>query len=160
MSNPHRADNVRLVILRPSDEPALRALFADNDLPQITRFFDPFPLDDATARRLCHYEGRDRHWGIWAGEDLTGLIMVRGWDGGHPDMALGIMLDHRIRGEGVATAAMHLCAEEVRALGATRIRARIHEENAASRALGKRCGYREIEHSAGRVLIELSLTAD
>ena len=35
--------------LEPADEPALAALFAENDVPEVTRWFDPFPLRSEMA---------------------------------------------------------------------------------------------------------------
>ena len=81
--------------LGPADEPALAALFAENDTPEVTRWFDPFPLDPDTARALSHHEGRDLYWGAWSERGLVGFAMVRGWDGGHPLPAYGCLVDRR-----------------------------------------------------------------
>jgi ribosomal-protein-alanine N-acetyltransferase len=149
---------IRIIALRPADEDRLARLFAANDGAEIVSFFDPFPLDAATARRLARHGGRDRYWGIWSGDDLVGLAMVRGWDEGHPQPASGIFVDRRRQGQGIGTAAMRLVVEEMRAAGEPVLRARVHEGNRASVAMLLGAGYREIARAEGRILLECPLT--
>ena len=148
---------VRIVRLRPADEDPLAELFAANGAAEIVSFFDPFPLDAATARRLARHAGRDRFWGIWSGEELVGLAMVRGWDDGHPQRASGIFVDGRRQGEGIGTTAMKMVVEEMRSAGEPLLRARVHEGNRASIAMFEAAGYREIARAEGRVLFEYPL---
>jgi RimJ/RimL family protein N-acetyltransferase len=153
-----RAEPVaRLEPLRPRDEPALRELFEANDVPQVTRWFDPFPLTAATARSLARYDGPDLYWGVWRGEQLLGLAMVRGWDGGHPQRAYGILVDRRWSGHGLGRAATASALDELRRRGETLVRARVHADNARSLDLFVRSGFRELERRDGRVLLECAL---
>jgi RimJ/RimL family protein N-acetyltransferase len=148
------APTIRIVTLAPPHEERLARLFAANRRAEIIGFFDPFPLDAATARRLTRYSGQDRYWGVWSGDELVGLAMVRGWDEGHPQRASGIFVDHQRHGEGIGTAAMRMVVEEMRVAGEPVLRARIHEGNRASLAMLLASGYREIARAEGRILLE------
>lgn len=145
---------VRLSPLQPPDETHLARLFVDNAVPEVTDFFDPFPLDFATARSLTHHEGRDRYWGIWLGTELVGLAMVRGWDGGYPAPAVGVFVDRGHQGQGVGKSAMLKVIEAMRTAGEPLLRARVHERNVASLRMLSAAGYRVIARGGGRVLLE------
>lgn len=158
-TDPSLAD-VDIGILRPADGAALAELFCANDVPEVTRFFDPFPLTASMAARLVRYEGRDRHWGIWVGERLAGLVMVRGWDEGHPHPTLGIIVDRRARGGGVAFTAVELALNELRACGEPLVRAKFHEENLLTSGLISKAPWRVVSRGSGRVVIERDLSAE
>lgn len=145
---------LRLKLLEPADEAALRTLFLDNDLPSTVGFFDPFPLDADTASRLASYAGRDLYWGVWEGTELVGLAMVRGWDGGHPQQAYGLLVDHRQHGRGIGVESTRLMLEELGRRGHDRVRARVHVDNEASLRMLRANGFVEIARGDGRVLVE------
>jgi RimJ/RimL family protein N-acetyltransferase len=139
--------------LGPSDEPALAALFEANDVPEVTRWFDPFPLSPDTARTLSRHTGRDLYWGAWDGTELVGLAMVRGWDGGHPHPAYGCLVDRDHRGRGIGRTMTGRVLAELRPRGVPEVRARVHDDNAASLRMLAAAGFEELERSAGRVLM-------
>lgn len=150
-------DDLRIEILQPSDEVALSELFQSNNVPEVIRFFDPFPLDADTAHRLTRYEGRDRHWGVWAGDALIGLAMVRGWDSGHPEPTYGLLIDRGFRYRGVSTHVTRLVEREIRAMGEQVIRARVHDDNGPVLRALEKVGWLEIGRSPGRILYEARL---
>ncbi len=148
---------LRLTLLRPDDEGALLDLFVANDLPEVTRYFDPFPLDAATAARLSSYGGPDLYWGVWESTSLVGLAMVRGWDGGHPQRAYGLLVDHRQHGRGIGVEATRLMLAELHVRGHDAVRARVHEDNEASLRMLRTNGFADIGRGDGRVLLEWRL---
>ena len=151
---------MRLKRLGAEDETALRSLFEANDRPSVTRYFDPFPLDAETARRLAHRSGRDLYWGIWEGPELVGLAMVRGWDAGYPQRSDGLLVDHGHHGRGIATEATRLMLAELRRAGEDLVRARVHDTNVGSLRMLELNGFVEIERGEGRVLLERRLGAE
>ncbi len=158
---PASTSGLRLSILGPRDEDALAGLFRANNRPEVRRYFDPFPLTDATARRLVTYEGRDKHWGMWVNDELAGLLMVRGWDGGHPHPTLGALIDRRFRGGGLVHSALELVIAELRAMGEPVLRAQFHEDNWATfRAVEKNPVWRIISRGGGRVVVEHPVTTE
>jgi RimJ/RimL family protein N-acetyltransferase len=144
--------------LAPSDEHALAALFAANDVEAVTRWFDPFPLDSASAHTLSNHQGRDLYWGAWQGSELAGLAMVRGWDGGHPHAAYGVMIDQGRRGQGIGLAVTRLVIDELRRLEVPELRARVHEGNAGSLRMLTAAGFEEIDRGSGRVILSVRPT--
>lgn len=144
---------LRLRLLEPGDEPALAALFAANNLETVTRWFDPFPLAAATARKLSHHRGRDLHWGAWSGPDLVGFAMVRGWDGGHPHPAYGCLVDRRRQHMRIGRTVTRIALEELRRRGVPEVRARVHETNEASLRMHVASGFEELGRETGRVLL-------
>jgi RimJ/RimL family protein N-acetyltransferase len=146
----------RGVTMRPlgsADEGALAELFLANDVPEVTRWFDPFPLTADTARALTHRDGRDLYWGVWEADALVGLAMVRGWDGGHPEPASGCLVDRGRHGEGIGTALSLLVLDELERRGVREVRARVHDDNEASLRMHLRAGYQVVAREPGRVLL-------
>jgi RimJ/RimL family protein N-acetyltransferase len=142
-----------LRVLEPSDEPALTALFEANDVPAVTRWFDPFPLTPDTANELSHHEGRDLYWGAWSGPELVGFAMVRGWDGDHPHPAYGCFIDQRWQQSRLGTAVTRIALEELRLRDVAEVRARVHDTNEASLRMHLASGFEELERGAGRVVL-------
>jgi RimJ/RimL family protein N-acetyltransferase len=139
--------------LGPADEPALAALFAENDAPEVTRWFDPFPLSSETARAVSRHEGRDLYWGAWGEAGLVGFAMVRGWDDGHPQPAYGCLVDRRHQSRGVGRAITGLALEQLRERRVPEVRARVHDDNPASLRMHAAAGFEELERAAGRVIL-------
>jgi RimJ/RimL family protein N-acetyltransferase len=146
--------NFRLELLGPPNEDLLTRLFVLNDVPEITRFFDPFPLDADSAHRIAHYEGSDKYWGIWLHDDLIGMMMVRGFHGENTQPTLGALIDRSVTSRGVGQAAFLAVVEELRLLGAPLVRANVHEDNVACLGAIRRTGWHELSRGDGRVLME------
>jgi len=144
---------LRLRELAPADEPALAALFAENDVPEVTRWFDPFPLNAETACALSCNEGHDLYWGAWSEPDLVGFAMVRGWDGGHSHLAFGCLVDRRHQGRGIGRTLTGLALEEIWERGVPEVRARVHDDNAASLRMHTAAGFEELDRASGRVIL-------
>jgi RimJ/RimL family protein N-acetyltransferase len=139
--------------LGPDDEPALAVLFAENDRPEVTRWFDPFPLTAATARALSRDDGRDLYWGAWSEAGLVGFAMVRGWEGDHPEAAYGCLVDRRHQGRGVGRTLTALALEQLRQRRVPEVRARVHDDNPGSLRMHRAAGFEELERGAGRVIL-------
>jgi RimJ/RimL family protein N-acetyltransferase len=144
---------VTLRAIEPGDEPALAALFAANDVPEVTRWFDPFALSSDTARALSRHAGRDLYWGAWSDGELVGFAMVRGWDSGHPQPAYGCLVDRRHQGRGIGTTMTRTALARLRERGIAQVRARVHDDNAASLQMHVAAGFEELERGSGRVLL-------
>ena len=62
--------------LTTADAPALATFFAENNLPDITRHFHPFPLDADTAIRICNLPRRDRYFAFFAFPDTVATLIA------------------------------------------------------------------------------------
>jgi RimJ/RimL family protein N-acetyltransferase len=142
-----------LHLLGPEDEAALAALFAVSDLPAVTRWFDPFPLDAVTAHRLCHHTGRDLYWGVHEHDRLVGLAMVRGFDAAAEHPAFGMLVGHGHQGRGIGSGAARLALDRLRDRGVPEVRARVHDDNLGSLGMLRAAGYVELARGDGRVLL-------
>lgn len=145
--------DLTLRALEPGDEQALASLFAANDVPEVTRWFDPFPLTADRARALSRHRGRDLFWGAWSGSDLVAFAMVRGWDGGHSHPAYGCLVDHGRQGAQIGRTATGLVLEELRQRGIPEVRARVHDSNERSLRMHAAAGFEELERGRGRVVL-------
>ncbi len=139
--------------LEPDDGEALVSLFTRNDVQEVTRWFDPFPLDAGTARALSRHEGRDLYWGGWAGSELVAFAMTRGWDGKHPHPAYGCFVDRGRQRRGVGRTLTGLALEQLSERGVPEVRARVHDDNVASLRMLSASGFEEFERAGGRVLL-------
>jgi RimJ/RimL family protein N-acetyltransferase len=145
---------VELRRLRLDDEQRLSQLFARNDVPEVTRWFDPFPLDASSARRIARHRGEDLYLGIWDPDELVGLAMVRGWDAGHEHRAVGVLVDHRHQGRGIGTAATRLVLQELEERRETVVRARLHFDNPRSLRMFESCGFQKLRREERHWLLE------
>lgn len=145
--------DLRLQLLGPGDAPALKALFEANDVLDVTRWFDPFPLTSETAYELSNHRGRDLFWGATRHDGLVGFAMVRGWDGGHPHPAYGCFVDRRHRGQRLGVAITGLVLAELRRRGVPEVRARVHADNEPSLKMHVATGFQELESRDGRILL-------
>jgi RimJ/RimL family protein N-acetyltransferase len=139
--------------LQPRDERPLAGLFAASDRPDVTRWFDPFPLTAETARTLTGYQGRDLYWGVWSADNLIAFAMVRGWDGGHPQPVYGCLVDPRRHSHGIGTDVTKLVVADLRDRRIPEVRARVHDDNARSFRMLLAAGFEELERSGGRILL-------
>jgi RimJ/RimL family protein N-acetyltransferase len=145
--------DLTLRALEPDDERALASLFAANDVPEVTHWFDPFPLTADTARALSNHRGRDLYWGAWSGSDLVAFAMVRGWDGGHPHPAYGCLVDRHRQDSHIGRTVTGLVLEELRQREVPEVRARVHDANEQSLRMQVAAGFEELERVGGRVLL-------
>jgi ribosomal protein S18 acetylase RimI-like enzyme len=128
--------------LTRSDEAALAAFFADNNLPAIVKEFHPFPLDAASARRLCTHTGRDRYFVFEESGSLFGFAMLRGWDEGFAIPSFGILVHREHAGHGIGRSLTAHALTIAKEMSAPRVRLTVHRENARAVRLYGQCGFR------------------
>ncbi len=131
--------------LAVTDEAALAAFFEENNRPEVTSHFHPFPLDAETAHRLCAAPRRDRYFAAWDYDAVVGLGMLRGWDEGFAIPSFGIVVDHRHHGRGLGRAltthALHLARE----LQAPRVRLTVYADNQRAVSLYEKSSFKTAE---------------
>jgi len=128
-----------------NDEAALAAFFEENNRPEVTTQFHPFPLDATTAHRLCVERRRDRYFAAWDAHAIVGLAMLRGWDEGYEIPSFGILVDHRHHGRGHGRALTTHALALARELRAPRVRLTVHADNLRAVTLYERSGFRTTE---------------
>jgi ribosomal protein S18 acetylase RimI-like enzyme len=134
--------------LRPEDEPSLTALFERADGVGEMRYFDPFPLTRATARRLCQEGRRDRFYVAVADDGIVGLSMLRGWDEGYAIPSFGVMIDPSWHGRGLGARMTDYTIDEAWRAGCEAIRLSVYGGNVVAAEMYRRRGFEEIERHA------------
>jgi [ribosomal protein S18]-alanine N-acetyltransferase len=127
------------------DEASLAAFFEENNRPEVTKNFHPFPLDAESAHRICAEPRRDRYFAAWDYAEIAGLAMLRGWDEGYDVPSFGIIVDHRRHGKGYGKALTSHALELARQLGCERVRLTVHADNPRAVALYEKAGFKTTE---------------
>ena len=99
---------------------------------------NPAPRPDVSLRLIADEPG-DLRFFIRAGGKHAGGITVHGRTG--DSFSYGIAVPPALRGRGIASAALRLLFDEMRARGCARARVRIRSDNAASLALHRALGF-------------------
>lgn len=147
--------------LRPADEAALAALFAEIATDPAAADFHPHPFTAAEAGRISGYPGRDLYLGLF-GDDARpiGYGMLRGWDDGFEIPSLGIYLAAAGRGQGLSRLLMEALHRAAANQGATRVRLKVYRRNQKALTLYQRLGYVFGAEEAGQLVGLLDLPAN
>jgi RimJ/RimL family protein N-acetyltransferase len=142
-------ERLRLRALRPSDAPALFAIFSDAAVTQYWGHGQMQAMDEAEAFVTQTDEGfRTRElleWGItWAeADDVIGTAAFAGWDQEHRRAEIGFALRRDCWGQGLMTEVLPpFLAFGFETLGLHRIEADVDPRNVASIRLLERHGFR------------------
>jgi len=138
-----------VVTLRPAGERDLDAIRAGIEDPDVIRWIGP---PEGTAAEILEINRRREAAGsptfcVCQGDErCLGLVWLNRADDDRSIGALGYWLLPGARGRGLATRAVRLLTEwAVRSGGVRRLRIVTAAENARSRAVAKRSGFREVE---------------
>ena len=150
----HDSQFKSLDLIRPIDSEdgaGLVRFFENNNTPDVTRHFSPFPLTSETAQRIARTPGRDRYFvGLVRGE-IVALAMLRGWDEGFDIPSFGICVDRAHQGVGIGRAMTEYSIEAARASGCGAVRLSVYATNRRAIRLYESLGFRETERTAIRV---------
>lgn len=138
----HIVSTIRQV--QDTDYEALARFFEENNRPEITRHFHPFPLTSQTAFQIACTSHLDRYYiAIW-NEHIVGLCMLRGWDEGFEIPSFGVFVDYRCQGLGMGRQMTEFAIAEARKMGCHTIRLSVYASNTRATRLYESLGFREI----------------
>ncbi len=146
--------------LVPNDEKALAVFFTKIASDPASSGFHPHPLDDAQARKIARWAGRDIYVGAFRSGRLVGYGMLRGWDDGWQVPSLGICLLPSMRGKGLSVPLMQEMHDLARREGAERVRLKVYSQNNAAIRLYQRFGYVFVSEEAGQLVGLLNLAPE
>jgi ribosomal protein S18 acetylase RimI-like enzyme len=135
------AEQLEFVRLQPRFEQALVQFFAALVEGHDDWHFHPHPFTPEAASERVRYQGRDVYCVAVSGSRVLGYGMLRGWDEGYEVPSLGIAIHPDARGIGLGRAMMLYLHAEARRRGASRIRLKVHPENARAVDLYRSLGY-------------------
>lgn len=136
-------ERLRTSRLTEADGDDLSAFFVANDVPETTRLFHPFPLTEATARRLASAGGGDHFFATRLDGRIVAFSMLRGFDEGFDIPSFGILVDRHHRGCGIGRAVTEAAAAAAVRLGCDRIRLTVEPENTTARRLYADVGFED-----------------
>jgi GNAT superfamily N-acetyltransferase len=111
---------------------SLSSFLKENDVPAIVRTFNPFPMNDDTARRISLSSRRDHYYGAFLEGRMVGLSMLRGWDEGYAVPSFGILVDHRFHNKGIGSRLTDFTIAEADDLCCERVRLSVFASNPAA----------------------------
>jgi ribosomal-protein-alanine N-acetyltransferase len=125
------------------DLECLTSFLEDNNRPQITRGFHPFPLNHETSARIANGPSLDRFFVALLNEQIIGISMLRGWDEGYEIPSFGIMVDYRYQGQGIGRKLTEFAIAEAEHIGCLRVRLSVIASNIAAVHLYTSLGFNE-----------------
>lgn len=130
--------------VRDTDYEALSGLFEENNIPEVVRHFNPFPLTRQTAYKIANTSQLDRYYvALWNGR-IVGLCMLRGWDDGFEIPSFGIFVDYRYHGLGVGRQMTEFGIAETQRLDCHAVRLSVYASNTRAVNLYISLGFKEI----------------
>ena len=129
--------------LEKKDFSDLTRFFKENDIPEITVFFDPFPLTEESAYHLTHLDRKNRYYVLSGEGKIQGLAMLRWWEG-YKDPTGGIIIGRTFWGKGLGRRMYTHIFEQAKKLGCKGIVASAHLTNARSISFHNSFAFREI----------------
>ncbi|MEI7770626.1 MAG: GNAT family N-acetyltransferase [Chloroflexales bacterium] len=132
-----------MIMIEPLQPPHLSALVAAHAAapPGYSAYFQPFPFDEATLRRILERRREDLYYGvIWAGQP-AGLSMLRGFDQGYRVPSYGVWIAPAFSRRGLGRATLQHAVETCRARGCAQLMLKVHPLNTRARQMYERFGF-------------------
>lgn len=131
--------------VRKGDHARLTRFFQRNDVPEVTQYFHPFPLNATSAEAIACGSTSDAYLAACAGDEIVGLCMLRGWDEGYEVPSFGILIDSNHRGNGTGRRLAQQGLLEARRRGSERVRLTVYASNKPALELFRSLGFYETE---------------
>ena len=141
---------LELRTLEPGDAEPLSRFFVRNNVAEVLQHFHPFRLTSDRAQRIAAHTGRDRYYGAFAGGEVVGMSMLRGWDEGYEVPSFGVAVDHRHHGRGIGSQLTDYAIDQARELGCAQVRLSVYASNRVAYRMYEERGFVEVEHTRSR----------
>lgn len=138
-------DTLTIRQITPEDADQLALFLKENDRPEITRHFHPFPLTRETAFSIARTDHLDRYYVALQNDQLVGMCMLRGWDAGYSIPSFGVFVDYRCHQKGIGRQLTEFAIKEARQLGCSSIRLSVYASNHRAVHLYASLSFEEIE---------------
>ena len=139
----HKHIAVKIRQIQSADYEDLACFFERNNVPAITEYFHPFPLNSQTAREIACTTHLDRYYiADWNGQ-IAGFGMLRGWDEGYQIPSLGLFVAKKQQGIGLGKQIVEFCLREAKKLGCRSVRLSVYESNVSAVSLYRSLGFTE-----------------
>jgi ribosomal protein S18 acetylase RimI-like enzyme len=147
--------SLSFVQITAADADVLAALFSRIRSDPASRGFHPHPFTDEEAKARAAYRGRDCYVLMFCNMDVIGYGLLRGWDEGYEIPSLGIYVVDEHRGSNAAKSLMEHLLHVAKVRGASRVRLRVHPDNARALAFYRKLGWRFLPDMEAGQLVAL-----
>ena len=137
--------------VRDTDYEHLRTFLEDNNIPETTRHFRPFPLSKGTAHWIACTEHLDKYYVATKGGCIVGLCMLRGWDEGYEIPSFGVLVDRRWQGLSLGQRMAEFSIARAQETGCPAVRLSVYASNRRARQLYESLGFVEISREPANV---------
>lgn len=131
--------------LEPQDCQQFSDFLVENNRPEITEHFTPFPLDRDTGYKISCVKTKDYYCIALKDNKIIGFGMLRGWQEGFPIPSLGLVTDYRYHNLGVGRKIVEFLIEQARGFDCKSIILSVYASNLKARKLYLSIGFEDIE---------------
>jgi len=128
-------------LLRPEGVAAALSLLKAVAAGPEGRFFHPHEVTEDILSGLASAPGQDLYYLLMSGDQALAYGLLRGWNEGYAVPSVGVAVSPLARRQGLGRMMMEFLHAAARVKGATRIRCRVHHENAKTVAMCRSLGY-------------------
>ena len=121
----------------------LSAFFEHNNICDIVKKFNPFPLNEKTAYFIANEEHKDKYYGAFFENDIIGFYMLRGMDDGYEIPSFGILVDFEYQKKDIGKKMMQHAIQESLENKYPAIRLSVYNTNEIAVRLYKKFGFVE-----------------
>lgn len=130
----------------------LANFFKSNNIDEVIKNFNPFPLNAKTACEITLKKRKDRFYVSYLENKIIGLVMLRGWEAGYEIPSFGILIDHKYHHQGIGKQLTNYALEEAKKIGCRKVRLSVFAENSVALYLYESLRFKEI----GRELVTIN----
>ena len=148
-------DDLNIREIKSKDYDSLVVFFDKNNVREVIRMFNPFPLSKKSAFTIACMDHLDHYYAAHVNDQLIGFCMLRGWDEGYQIPSFGVLVDQRFQNLGVGRKLSVYAIKEAIKFGCPRIRLSVYASNKAAIQLYLSLGFVEESRVSAQVFGEL-----
>lgn len=131
--------SLSILPLKAGDAPAFSKLLK-SDGEAYCKFFQPFPFDVDTLRKILSDLKKDKFWGIYSADMLIGFFMLRGLDSGFDIPSYGVYVAKEYSGKGVSRLTLQFVEVWGKLNNIHKVMIKVHPENHVAKSVYEKAG--------------------
>lgn len=126
---------------------------------EYSQYFIPFEYDVSTITKLLSDAEENRYFGIFAGSELVGFYMLRGFDSGYQIPSYGVWISEQYSGKGLGKLTLYHAITFCKINSIQKIMLKVHPENINAKSLYERAGFMQtgIDSKIGHLIYHKEL---
>ena len=131
--------SLSILPLNTGDAPTVSKLLK-SDGDAYNRFFQPFPFDVDTLKKILSDIKKDKFWGIYSADTLIGFFMLRGLDAGFDIPSYGVYVAKEYSGKGVSSLTLQFVEVWGKLNNIQKVMIKVHPENHTAKRIYEKSG--------------------